>query len=285
MKRIDPIRALYSTSTIVEIVFSFVFRSHDNHRSHQWLCGLIPKLLGSIGLAFRYLESCARFAGRYISRGRKRRPRTRTRTFPIDGSKIGADKSEVRELESGEDSSLSMDLPPDIMSSKSSSYQSRITQIPLANVIQADISTVAAASGYHATETTTCWSCAHPIRSTCTITVPSPSISHHIDHCAPYCHGCYFSCVCRRPRQKKCDCPAKVPVRLAMKLICESCSLQPLEEVICRREEREKRELALLAGQAMRCANCGLGLPTRGPRWWVCNLCVWECVDRCHSEG
>ena len=281
---VDSARALYSISFIFEIVSTFVFGNHHNHHSHQSLWSLIPQPFSSTSPIFRYLESCARFAARYISRGRKRQSRSWWRAFAINRSKVGSENSEGLKLQNEEIYSTSMDLPPDTISSKSNTYQSWTTQIPLENPIQADATISAIASDYDANDTTICWSCAHPIRTTCTTTAPSPSISHHIDHCAPYCHSCYFRRLCHWPRQPKCVCAAKVRTSSAIKLVCEPCSLQPPEEIGRRRGAREKRELALLAGQATRCANCDLGLPARGPRWWMCNLCRWECVDGCHYE-
>ena len=280
MDLVESARALYSISTIVEIVCSICFRSHHDDHFHWRLWDPF----GSIGLAFRYIKSCARFVARYISRGRKRRSRSPKRLFAIESSKVSSEISEALELESGKDLSTSLELPPDPIRSNSSAYRTSTTQKPLITSIHGDTPMVAMASDYHAKDTTTCWSCAHPSCSTYTITAPPPSIEHHIDHCAPYCHGCYFRCVCRQQYQSECVCGAKVNTNPTMRLVCEPCSLLSPTEIDRRRGAREKRELALLAGQAMRCANCALGLPNRGPRWWVCNLCRLECVDRCHYE-
>ena len=141
---------------------------------------------------------------------------------------------------------------------------------------------------------TVCWSCEMQICATCTFQAraSSPQIQHHIDNCTPYCHRCYFRDVCRRQRSlwhpQRCLHSSSKPnsgLKEAARGLCKPCSLLSTEGVQKRRERREMRVLALLAWQAIRCANCQEGLPDRGPRWWVCNLCALECVDGCHYSG
>ena len=145
-----------------------------------------------------------------------------------------------------------------------------------------------------ASKKTVCWSCEMQICATCTFQAraSSPNIQHHIDNCTLYCHRCYFRNVCRHQRslrhpQRCLHFSTKLNSGLeeATRGLCKPCSLLSTEGVRKRRERREMRVMALLAGQAIRCANCQEGLPGRGPRWWVCNLCALECVDRCHYGG
>ena len=134
-----------------------------------------------------------------------------------------------------------------------------------------------------------CWSCEIQICATCTFQAraSSPSTQHHLDNCTPYCHRCYYRDVCRHQRSlrhpQRCVHSSTKLAEEAVRELCKPCSRLNRKGIRQRRERREMRALALLAGQAIRCANCQEGLPGRGPRWWVCNLCALECGDGCHD--
>ena len=135
---------------------------------------------------------------------------------------------------------------------------------------------------------TRCWACDIQICTSCTIQskATAANIQHHIDNCTPYCHKCYFHEICRKQRsfrrQERCSHSTRLYISQVTRSLCKQCSSLTPEDVGRRREAREKKELALLASQAMRCANCSLSLPSRGPGWWVCNWCRLECTDACH---
>lgn len=135
-----------------------------------------------------------------------------------------------------------------------------------------------------------CWACNIRICSNCTTQVQAsgPDIEHHMNNCIPYCHRCYFHEICRKKKiyhqPDLCAYSQKVKNNMVIRSLCKPCGLQITEKVEHRRAAREKKELALLADQAIRCGNCASGLPSRGPRWWVCNLCLWECKDSCHQS-
>lgn len=134
-----------------------------------------------------------------------------------------------------------------------------------------------------------CWSCDIPICSLCKhhSRASIADIQHHLDHCTLYCHQCYFHDIClqhRRPlrRPMRCSHSTKLGGSRVLRPLCKACSQLPEKEISGRRERREKGYLALLAAQAVRCANCQSGLPSAGVRWWVCTSCNLECTDPCH---
>lgn len=134
-----------------------------------------------------------------------------------------------------------------------------------------------------------CWSCDIQICSLCNYQSQASvtDIQRHIDNCTLYCHKCYFREIClkqRRPLRhpRRCSHSTKLGGPRDMRSLCKPCSEMPDKDISVRRERREKGKLALLAAQAVRCANCASGLPSGGVRWWVCTLCDLECTDSCH---
>ena len=136
---------------------------------------------------------------------------------------------------------------------------------------------------------TSCWACSVQICRACTSEsrVNATPIQQHMDSCTPYCHKCHFRALCSGlqsdDHSSGCCSLSRSSTRGKKKLLCTPCSREPITALHKRRTQKEIRELQLLANQAMRCANCDSGLPERGPRWWICDVCKLECTNECHD--
>ena len=247
--------------------------------------------------ALRYLRSTTRFWVAYVSRSRRPQAKPQINRSPEDNAQVDFEESEGFELEDGRRPGKSIALIEEDENSirtNSGTCRACSTMQECSPQTESDLvhkngnglePTVTCHNG-----TNSCWACNIQIctKRTSHRQASSPNIQQHMDHCIPYCHKCYFKEICREkralPSYRQCSHTMKVNAP-AMRSLCKDCSLQTIEEITLRREAREKQELALLANQAIRCGNCALGLPTRGPRWWVCDLCRLECTDPCHYAG
>lgn len=191
--------------------------------------------------------------------------------------------------------------------SPSSPFPSPIIPLPHLNppsppqdryLIHTDRPTLLQTSACASAPQSRCWACAIQICPGCTdhAAAPPSRISHHIEHCTLYCHTCYFREICRAQRSLRKNggrCPHGSPTWGEedgpgvgeVRALCKPCRRSSGVELAERREKREGWALRLLADQAVRCANCAEGLPGRGPRWWVCELCRLECTDGCHYHA
>lgn len=223
-----------------------------------------------------------RFAARYVSRSRKSQDKSQVSYIRDADAEVGSGISD--------DSAIMNRGKAGVLTG----VELRDNKAILDDVTRPTCLHQHSASSAEDNQRATCWSCDIPICDTCTFQgrASSHNIQHHIDNCTPYCHRCYYREVCRHQRSlrhpQRCSHSSDTlnsGLTQAPQTLCEQCSLMDAKDIGKRRDERERKTLALLAGQAIRCANCQGELPVNGPRWWVCDICRLECVDSCHYRG
>jgi hypothetical protein len=148
------------------------------------------------------------------------------------------------------------------------------------------------------------------------VILPLGTLTHHLQHCRPYCNPCYReNVVTRRPptRHQRTNAPhcrhaprtirpniimrwfngsvyyARNPSASSVsRMICRDCSLRSVDELIDMKEKKTNFELKKglqCDGQRWtKCDRCKTALGT-GPRWWVCSIqgCGKECRSVVHK--
>lgn len=357
-------------AVVVEIVSSaLLLASHDNYHGSYDSLGIFEPLRTVVTRPFRLaastihiLSASTRFAKRYASRGRKRRPKIYPRyawhddtgkglghrgeldsasaikssgistviELPLyDGQKGGAacrtclqqhaktglsrllrldqiveatashlHASDVRNLgQASRGIRVSLYAHTGIYARSENNMIGALQYVPLqkASLLRAEESLVhtdraelLSSGTCRYGEKDRCWSCDIQICSTCRhqSRASAADIQHHMDKCTLYCHKCYFREICLKKRSlsrpRRCSHSTGFNGPQAIRSLCRLCFGLTDKSISIRHEGREKRALALLAAQAVRCANCASGLPSGGVRWWVCTLCNLECTDPCH---
>ena len=130
-----------------------------------------------------------------------------------------------------------------------------------------------------------CWGCGAPTCGDCgsARAFPDTRTAAHLARCGPRCAGCFFKEVVKgRPLGVACPgCRVGGGAGVG-KRVCRDCKGLSNGELLGRRERRDREEALFLMQMGVSCGSCGVGLPERGPRWWVCGTCGRECRDRVH---
>ena len=138
-----------------------------------------------------------------------------------------------------------------------------------------------------------CWGCGAQTCGACGAqrAFPDTRTACHLAKCRLRCAGCFYRTAVaeRRPLgAAKCVCKVATGRRgdaagpQIGHRVCRDCRALTNEELLALREQRDGEEARFLMQRGVSCGLCGVGLPERGPRWWVCEHCKKECRDRVH---
>lgn len=131
-----------------------------------------------------------------------------------------------------------------------------------------------------------------------TINMAASLASEHLKKCRPYCTKCYYNDYCRhksrytrvkRKHESYCGLGDKkwdleTGPRNPERKVCLNCLALGSKQRSKIVESQDKAEIHRLVKHPLACEMCKGVLPSRGPRWWICDGCKGECRSNHHPS-
>jgi hypothetical protein len=127
--------------------------------------------------------------------------------------------------------------------------------------------------------------------------INTPKVALHREHCQAWCTKCYYSisphryfniisnynygrhCRCEDWWRRFCG---EQPNN--SRLVCMNCDKLDDTSLQALRGKRDRHMYRGHVQQLLSCANCAKAVPPRGPLWWICSHCGFECGSHEHPE-